>query len=946
MSLRVATPELVSQRVRTVLKERPGAGIIAVRAEAHWTDGPLTVDRHRVEVCPCASPLAVRSSLADWAQRTDPNGTGADATDLLVLLCDMADHDLGADVLARLTPPRVLSLEPWDAARSLFGVHRVDAAFGKEDTWVATALLAHVPPEVASSMTVGSTLTREVAFNALARQLLGAQDIGVDAVLDAASGPLPFAQFDGLDDVTRSGLLAAIARASGPLGDLVASVLSAGHGRALLALGLAARAVYGHGEYEGGKAAGKLEAICGNHAITAAVGEALAQRCEETVQKLVVSDRDRANGIVAQAAVLADELQALNPEASLLLPSGFNKRISAAVDVLRSILSCLDEGPLETSSPLDESLARLRAALADVSEHHESETPAGRRRRNHLEMAARLVTWLLSPATQPGADQVVSFEDAAALYANASAWVDRARRRLWRGDDDSDVAVVYRDLLDHVVARRRVENRRFAELLASWTTTPSGPEALVTHGLTTVEAVVDQVLTRFGDLPVLFVVLDGCGLPSFSELAPQFSQAGFREIVATGSRSGSGGAGRRLSAIAALPTVTEVSRASLIAGRLDRGNQDHERQAFEANAAIRRNGKPAAFFHQNRLLGAAGESLSAEVQHALGPDGPAVVGVVINTIDDQLRKGTFTDELRIDDLHALVSLLDAARNNGRVVVISADHGHVLAQPDDGGSGTFGGGGGDGGERWREAIRPPNETEVLLQGDRVRLGGDAGILAPWEDDFRYAAKAGGYHGGATPEEVLVPVAAYLPAGIPEPAGWETFTEVPPLWWELRTGGALASKTADADGGKARRRAPKPVDGAQPAMFELPEVKPEPTSAGVTPGGPVVPGWVDALLASEVWKLQKGMAGRAVLPVDRVRAVLASTVRRGCVISFAALAVDSSVPQARLAGFLANLARVLNVDGYVVLDVDAAAQEVRLVLPTLGQQFQVDVGARDG
>lgn len=126
-----------------------------------------------------------------------------------------------------------------------------------------------------------------------------------------------------------------------------------------------------------------------------------------------------------------------------------------------------------------------------------------------------------------------------------------------------------------------------------------------------------------------------------------------------------------------------------------------------------------------------------------------------------------------------------------------------------------------------------------------------------------------------------------------------------------------------------------------MFELPEVTPVTTAPAPASGTSVAPTWVDALLASEVWKLQKGMAGRAMLPEDRVRAVLAAIIRRGGVISFAALAVDASVPQPRVAGFLANLARVLNVDGYPVLDVEAPAQEVRLSLPTLAQQFQIDV-----
>ena len=223
-------------------------------------------------------------------------------------------------------------------------------------------------------------------------------------------------------------------------------------------------------------------------------------------------------------------------------------------------------------------------------------------------------------------------------------------------------------------------------------------------------------------------------------------------------------------------------------------------------------------------------------------------------------------------------------------------------------------------------------------ERVLLGGETGILAPWEDDYRYGAKAGGYHGGATPEEVLVPVAVFLPAGIQAPTGWEPFGEAPPLWWDLWAERPGALETAGAGKpGKARRKASKPVDEAQGA-FELPAVLPTTASAGA----PAVPGWVDALLSSEVWKEQKAKVARAALPDDRVRAVLAAVARRGSVISFAALALDASMPQARLAGFLANLARVLNVDAYAVLDVDAAAQEARLSLPTLGEQFQIDLG----
>ena len=52
----------------------------------------------------------------------------------------------------------------------------------------------------------------------------------------------------------------------------------------------------------------------------------------------------------------------------------------------------------------------------------------------------------------------------------------------------------------------------------------------------------------------------------------------------------------------------------------------------------------------------------------------------------------------------------------------------------------------------------------------------------------------------------------------------------------------------------------------------------------------------------------------------------------------------MPPVRVAGFLANLARALNVDAYMVLDVNATAGEARLSLGTLAEQFQIEVGGQ--
>lgn len=941
MNLRRATPQLVAQRVRKALEDNRPIEVLAMRAEPAWTAGPLTVDARRVDVRPCASPLAVRATLSEWQVGRETTGP---TDDILVLLCDLSDRELGDDVLARLSRAQVLSLDPWDAARARFGVQRVDAAFTKDDRWIAEALL-NVPDDVVRELGGGTTLTVELALTALARHLLGADDIGVDAILKAATAADPFPGLDELDTEVRDGLLDKVAAVNGPLGALVASVLRAGHGDDLLAVGLAARTVYGDGSEDGGRAAGRLEARCGADAIDPPVGAALAERCEERMAGLLDVDHDRANAVLAAASAMVAEVDAGSAEASSLLPEGFDRRLRLAVDRLAAILDALGSragSSRSGSTALAPSFAELRDAIDLVADHRSSSGVSGRRRFAHLEMAGRLAAWLaVAPASSvdtaapPAA--AASFGDLAAAYAADGAWVDRARRRLWRGDDDGDVGDVYRRLIDLVVARRREQNRRFAESLAAWTSIPSEAEAIAPKGLVPVEAVVETVLARFTDLPVLFVVLDGCGLASFGELAPQFSGLGFREIARGGE---SGSTPRRLSAVAALPTVTEVSRASLIAGRIDKGNQEHERRQFEANAAIKKKGVAAVFFHQNRLAGPAGKSLSVEVGKALGPEGPSVVGVVINTIDDNLKRGTFTEDLELENLHSLVSLLEAARTHGRVVVISADHGHVLAQPDDGGTGTFQGGGA-GGERWREADRVPADTEVLLRGPRVKLGHDAGVLAPWEDDYRYGAKAGGYHGGATPEEVLVPLAAYLPAGMDPPKGWDIYVDVPPLWWDLVVDGSPAGATVVAAVAKPRRKPPKGVDESQPAMFDLPS---EQEAAQATTVPVAEPPWVAALLASEVWQVQKKVvAGRTSMPDERVRAVLTAASRRGGVASYAELSAATSLAPARLSGFLAVLGRVLNVDGYSVLEVDASIQEVRLSLVTLGQQFDIDVSA---
>jgi hypothetical protein len=235
--------------------------------------------------------------------------------------------------------------------------------------------------------------------------------------------------------------------------------------------------------------------------------------------------------------------------------------------------------------------------------------------------------------------------------------------------------------------------------------------------------------------------------------------------------------GRRLPpGIAVLPSVTGVSRASLLSGRLTTGKQADEKTAFRDHPGLRALTGAAqlpVLFHKAELAGES-EPVSESVLTVVADPKHRVVGVVVNAIDDHLGRG---DQVRalwdVDTIAPLAMLLQAAAQAGRVVVLASDHGHVLEagglhQPATGA-----------GERWRPAEGEPGDGEILLAGPRV-LEGRGRIIAPWTEGIRYKPRKHGYHGGATPQEVVVPLVV-LSSDEP-PIGWAHVEEVRPVWWD--------------------------------------------------------------------------------------------------------------------------------------------------------------------
>jgi len=519
-----------------------------------------------------------------------------------------------------------------------------------------------------------------------------------------------------------------------------------------------------------------------------------------------------------------------------------------------------------------------------------------------------------------------SFSEAATAYCAEGGFADWARAQIWDGDSESTLGRSYGDLDQAVLREREVDNKRFGELLAGWLASGSHDESIIP-----VENVIDQVVGPLAeDVPVLLLVLDGMSMAIFRELQWKLPEGLWLQLVPEGRE-------QLQPAIAALPSVTQVSRASLFSGTLHTGVAREEAAAFSANAtlnAVSEQAKPPVLFHKADLTSPGSVGLPKRVADALVDRKQRVVGLVINAIDDHLAKG---DQVRlswtIQAIRPLDAVLSAAQDGGRIVVMVSDHGHVVEHHSEmlpGGSE----------ERWRDpGTDPPSPRgqEVRLQGPRVLLGSGNQILAPWSECVRYGPKKNGYHGGASPQEVVIPLGVFSAGGM-VPRGWCEAGSKRPEWWYIETapGDRLPPKQIPIHPVKSVGRAKPPTGQGD---LKLPPVRPAKTKQRSTAGSAGTD-WIEQLIGSETLRLQRKLAARTPISDDRVRAVLGALSERGGKLTRSALASRLGMPMVRVGGMVSALQRILNVDGYPVLAVDEASDTITLNLEILMTQFDLE------
>ena len=903
----VPTSNQIAAQVEAVLARDAQARCIAIRSPVSDTWPESLLVRHRsFRLHWCPSSLAVRQALMAV---DGPTSEG------LVVLTQLGDADLGSDLVARLARQRVFQVDPWDMVRQVFQATEIDARLAKK-TWLAQALLEYLPVEGYPPVP-GGFLDLETAW----RQVLGGS-LGLAAARPDLVGLLRWTltadgarRFAGLPAEVQPQVAEWLADCAGPAGELVMGALGCGRGADALPIGLICDLVFapddsrdgggraasgaaaeGAGQPELAAAAVRLERFTGNRRLAPEPGRRWGEAAVWLLRSL---SGDEARPVLERAEALLGELHlAQLAGLSAVLPSGFDARLAgvgAAIDAL-----------LVQPSPA--ALAAVEQAAALALAH---DLGAGLRTRSErVRMARRLARWLVAtPVPTPqgqGLDALVQG------YARDAAYVDWARLKLLGGDELAALSAAYGALADGVRERREAFNRRFAAALQAWNRDPAP-----LPGCLPVELVLERLLGPLAQqTPVLLLVVDGLSCPIFLELCADLAGAGWVELIPEGTT------GPQV-ALAALPTVTEVSRASLLSGALTIGASHQEKSAFAAHpallAASRAGGKPV-LFHKGELGDASG--LSQQVREVVGSPARKLVGVVYNAVDDHLS-GPDQLHLRwnLDDLRLLRPLLHEARLAGRALIITADHGHVIDEQ------TLQRSAQDG-DRWRGPVGPVQPDEILLEGGRVRApGGGARVVCAWSEHLRYGGKKNGYHGGASPQEVLVPLSVLVPPLV-ELDGWRQAPPGQPEWWEYVLAMPAAMPPAAPAVPKPRRRRKDEITGD---LFgdEAPVAQAD---------------WIGALLVSPTYRQQRQLAARVAPQDSEMRALLEALDARGGKLGKAALAQRLGMPMVRLSGFINAARRILNLDQAAVLSLDEAAAQIDLNRELLEVQFQLRLHRR--
>jgi len=890
----MATLPQIRTQVANLLRRSPDARLVAIKTAGGWEgDTRFQIGEREFRVRYCGSELAMREALLQGG-----NGGG------LVVVTQLDESVLGQDLVARFARRRLFSVEGWTILKDVFQAREIDPSLLRKP-WVAEAVLEMIPADGVPPVPAG-VLDAETVWGIVLRRHLSFRSSRPDELdlLRWSMDGSNVSRYTAMSEEMRRAVREWISECVGRSAQGVFACIDAGYGTDAFPAGLAMVVVSaGTGQAALTAAAARLEERFGGGThLHAAVANSWAEAAGCLFEHLDSAEAEEQvrTAVERSDQILREILAAPYAYLSDYSRLGFEMRLESFGAAL---LASLDKTVSDTP-------AELIQSAAAVKDHHWAiRFP---QRTNQVEMAIRLLRWLAAPVGANPVSTIESFEDLATAYARDGGFADWARQTLFCGDPVQTLSEAYGRLCELVTQRRESQSKAFAERLADWMAAGSTARSVVL-----IEDVLKSVVAPLARVaPVLLIVIDGMSFAVFRELLQDVSSHGWLELTEQGKPA--------KPVIAALPSITEVCRRSLLAGRLMSGNGDDEKQAFAANIDLSQAVKsagPAILFQKSELADSGGASLSLEVRKEIASAKRRVVAAIVNAVDDHLLKGEQVFiPWTLSHIPLLNQLLGAAMEAGRLVVMTSDHGHVLDHDTAYRASNLG-------ERYRGDDATVHPDEVRISGTRVVLPQGGTLIAPWSEKIRYGGKRNGYHGGASPQECVVPLAVL---------GWQSVVAeryqpvalVRPHWWQDEAAVESAVPPVQTVPLAPSKLEPRYSPKGQ-AELEFAPSKPRGT-------------WIDRLLQAPVLQRQLEQAGRAAPTQERLRSFLQALDERGGTMLRGAMAQKLGEPELRMPGIVAAVRRVLNVEGYSVLSLDDASGSIVLNRQLLEVQFELDRG----
>ncbi len=897
----IATAPTLSQikaQVTAICQKVPNAKIIGIKTKGKWI-GDSDNKSNSIAIEQCDSPLAIRIAIRNHNE----------ADKIKVIITNLEESELDRDILVRLTKRRLFPLDNWEIVKSLFQAQTIDPRL-LAHSWIAEILIAEIPESGYTPVTSGF-LDADIVWSILLAQIIQLKSDRPDltAILQWSTNCEHIAKFQITTPQFREAAINWLIPTTGVAVKTILDCIFSNSFPDAVPLGLALNVIF-HPDIKSKleRAIGKLEErYLGGKSPELAIVQQWSNAAMEVIRSSTIETKAKNHILERADRILAEVGAESYTYLSCVLPSGLNHRLTEFSKYLIKT----------TNNPTTKNLEDLVEAYNKIKEHDLAPENSENRSFERIDMAIRLAQYLVQQATvQPY--QPKTLGECINHNLQQGSFLDWARLVIRSGDRIQQINESYSLLFDKITDIREKQALEFADFLQDWTEFGSHNRQVLP-----IETILESVVAPLAKhSPLLLIVMDGMSMAVCRELMANIEKRYDWIPLAKKEHKSSLMAG-----LAAIPSITEVSRTSLLCGQLQSGNQTHEKREFTSYPkllACCNKDSPPILFHKASLRDQDNTGLAQDVRQTISSKQNKIVGVVINAVDDNLSKGEQLDiRWSVSEIKVLSTLLCEAKLSQRLIILLSDHGHIVEHQTT--YQKF-----PGNERWRYPKGKPQKGEKLISGKRVVIPDSNSLIAPWTEKMRYCYRKNGYHGGLNPQEMIIPI-AILSAKNSYPKGWEEAVIDTPSWWDK----PLKQNVAKQPIATSNLTFTQSTEYSEfSPLFQLLKEQPNVMNKGE------VSQWIQELLDSPIYKSQKQRMGRLAPQNNLVKELLFVLEQNDCKLSLSQLAKSVSYSVTQTTTLLDKIQRILNIDGYAIINCNTFSDIVWLNQKLLCKQFNIE------